>query len=145
LAASCRVAPAATDFVWLETVMELSVLVEPVLCVFDLLLPPPQPERTRQVIKIEPNNAPIFFMMQTSSLSDSLRIQLRIPAEASPDVPCGNQVRIAICRLCHPTTLYRRFNFLVRAGIAAQLLEAEGEPVARPPSFRNDSQCGRLS
>ena len=47
--------------------MELSVFVALVLCVFDLLLPPPQPERTRQVIKIEPKNAPIFFMMRTSS------------------------------------------------------------------------------
>lgn len=63
------VAPAATDCVplLLKTVMELRVLVAPVPCVFDLLLPPPQPERTRQVIKIEPNIALIFFIKQTSS------------------------------------------------------------------------------
>ena len=53
LALSCSVAPAATEFVpvWLNTVMELRVLVAPVFCVFDLLVPPPQPERTRQPIK----------------------------------------------------------------------------------------------
>jgi len=61
------VAPVATDVAELAvvTVIETSVLPEP--CDFDLLLPPPQPERPRQTIKIELTNAPIFFMVRTSS------------------------------------------------------------------------------
>jgi hypothetical protein len=68
-ATNWSVAPVATDVAELGvvTVIEASVLVLPELCDFDLLLPPPQPERPRQTIKIEPTNAPIFFIVQTSS------------------------------------------------------------------------------
>jgi hypothetical protein len=68
-AAKRSVAPVATDVAELAvvTVIETSVLEAPEPCDFDLLLPPPQPERPRQTIKTELTNAPIFFILRTSS------------------------------------------------------------------------------
>jgi hypothetical protein len=88
-AASCSVVPAASDVAEfaLVTLMETSVLVVSVFCEFDLLLPPPQPERTRQTIKTELINAPIFFIKTNLFLNALHRVSSRASHRAKLDNP----------------------------------------------------------
>jgi hypothetical protein len=62
--------------------METSDLVLSEFCDVDLLLPPPQPEKPKQTIKIELINKPIFFIVQPLPLNDPSLIHLRVPAKA---------------------------------------------------------------
>jgi hypothetical protein len=68
--------------------METSFFDVPVFCELDRLLPPPQPERPRQIIKIELTNAPIFFITQTSFRYTTLQVRakLRLAGRSMPNL-----------------------------------------------------------
>jgi hypothetical protein len=107
----------------LETVIETSVFVEsPELCVFDLLLPPPQPESTRQTTKIEQRIAPILFMQLTSSSTKFLEYASVL--QTSPNGGSGKREnsdttnQFGLTSECHPVVLAPRVGILVGIGDA---------------------------